>query len=154
MKLILFIGRKRTGTSSIYNLLKLKNFSYLYSQESDELISSYEGILKKLRKEKIVVQVSPNYFSSFRAMYHCSLLKKEGVRIKIYSIIRENEEWRKSYLNYMFLKGEMKNNVLTKEFETFFQQNNSEFYINRWKKIVVRQIHVFEPPWRPTDFRI
>ena len=135
MKLILFIGRKRTGTSSIYNLLKLKNFSYLYSQESDELISSYEGILKKLRKEKIVVQVSPNYFSSFRAMYHCSLLKKEGVRIKIYSIIRENEEWRKSYLNYMFLKGEMKNNVLTKEFETFFQQNNSEFYINRWKKI-------------------
>ena len=35
----------------------------------------------------------------------------------------------------MFLKGEMKNNALTKEFETFFQQNNTDFYISRWKKI-------------------
>ena len=135
MKLILFIGPKRTGTSSIYKLLKSKNFSYLYPQESDELISSHEKILKKLKKEKIVVQISPNYFSSFRAMYHCSLLRKEGVKIKIYSITRVNKNWKKSYLSYMFLKGEMKNNELTKEFETFFQQNNTDFYISRWKKI-------------------
>lgn len=135
--LIVFIGPKKAATSSIYDSIKNTSKYFVLAKETNILMQDEKKILKVLAKEKRVIDISPQYFSSFRAMFNISKLVKKGCKIKIYIGKRNSDEAFRSHLSYMSQKQEIKKSKLGQEFETLFLQNNYDLFLNYWKNLGV-----------------
>lgn len=134
MNYYIFIGPKKTGTSSVYTILK-KNLDHdaydLLPKESNILLKNTYG---QNYKSKNLIDISPEYFSSFRAIFNVCRLSKEH-NIQIIILRRSSERKFNSHLEYMLKKREISETNLSVEFEKLFLQDDYSYFASLWKKI-------------------
>lgn len=134
MTYYIFIGPKKTGTSSVYGHLKKKinlgNF-FLLPKESNILLEKVYS--PSLIKEN-VIDISPEYFSSFRAMFNAYRIS-QSKNIKIIVLKRGSETKFESYLKYMVKKREVSGSNLSIEFEKLFLQDEYDYFVKKWIKL-------------------
>jgi len=133
-KPLIIVGPKKTASSTFYTALKKKKMSYeLLPKESNNLIKF--GVKKNLRiYSKNVIDISPEYFSSYRAFATLRELVETGEIEPQILIVRRNEEGHtQSYINYMCSKNLLDSDFIKPEWETLFLQSEFELFSRLWK---------------------
>lgn len=134
MTLYIFVGPKKTGTSSVYAHLKkncdLENFTLL-PKESNILL---KNVYTQDQMNRHLIDISPEYFSSYRAIFHASMIPTYQ-DVKIIILRRELDKKFVSYFDYMIKKGEISEKNLSFEFEKLFLQDHFSFFTHTWQKL-------------------
>lgn len=142
MTLYIFIGPKKTGTSSVYTHLKercdLEKF-LLLPKESNILL---KNVYTKDMMQKHVIDISPEYFSSYRAIFNVSMMPLDQ-DVKIIILSRDLNSKFISHLDYMIKKNEISDAILSSEFEKLFLQDNFLFFARIWQ-LLPHSVFIFE----------
>lgn len=135
MKSYIIIGPKKTGSTTLYN----------------SLLSSYRGPLKVLPKEQApilklkmhslskllkggVIDVSPEYFSSYRALIRLRVLEERyGVKFKVVILERSPKERLSSHVSYMFREGIISKELNEEEVEIIAAQAQDRHFKSLWE---------------------
>lgn len=133
-KPLIIVGPKKTATSSLYEALKKTRSSYdLLPKESNNLIK-YSLDKNLCIYSKNVVDISPEYFSSYRAFATLLEIVKTGnVEPQVLIVRRSEEEHSISYINYMCSKNLLDEDFTKPEWETLFLQSEFELFSQLWK---------------------
>lgn len=124
MKSFIVIGPKKTATSSIYTALKNVEGSrcfFLWPKESNYFIK--KPLKYFLGTRLPFIDISPQYYTSFRALMKIKRLKSKGFDIDVVVLKREPCSRISSHFNYMFTKGEISDSWVEYECETLMLSN-------------------------------
>jgi hypothetical protein len=109
MRSIIIIGPKKTGTTSLYHALRLcekTNYSYiLFPKESNYFINRSLGEI--LSYSRPFIDVSPQYFTSFRSLLKIKALQDSGFPLCVIQLKRDPSSRNMSHVNYMVQKQEI-----------------------------------------------
>lgn len=135
MDLILFVGPKKTGTTSVYDALKTVSQVNLFPKESSKLILESQNYISQLSEKKVNIDVSPQYFTSLSAMYHLfTITKKCRVNIQVFIIHRSNNKRLESHFKYIKGKGELYSSFKgSLEIDTMLSGYFYDFWVDKWK---------------------
>lgn len=118
MRSIVIIGPKKTATTAIYNVLRANKqllLHRLWPKESNYLINARIEDLGKLRGS--FIDISPEYFTSFRALMKLRYMQESGLGPHVFVINRPDRARLMSHLNYMLKKGEISSSWCESEIE-------------------------------------
>lgn len=118
MQSIIIVGPKKTGTSSLYQSLKQAQIHthYLPPKESNILIS--EGIHTFIDSKKPIIDISPEYYSSFRALVNLKRLIDAEPKTIVIVLEREPGKRLRSHISYMIKKDQLDCNFTSQEWES------------------------------------
>ena len=123
---IIFVGPKKTGTTSVYDCLRRQESKLsqkLLRKESNVLI---DFPLTKLAGEySNVIDISPEYYTSWRALVKAELLAQLGLKIHIVVISRAEEKRVWSHIDYMRGKRMISDEFIEEEWECIFNSSQS-----------------------------
>ena len=129
-KSLIFVGPKKTGTTSVYfylkkNLEHLKNHK-LFGKENNQLI--FQSTIKLSKRSKYnYIDISPEYYTSWRAMLSILRIHRSDELPYVVFLKREKNRRNNSHLDYMLKKNELSDSFTEPEWEVFF---NSQ--VNIW----------------------
>jgi len=122
MNNIILIGPKKTGTTSVYEALKAAGGGYnLLPKESNCFIKKKQDYLYSIRQP--FVDVSPEYYTSFRALIKISEFVELYPNTKIIVLLRDYESRNYSHFSYMVKKGEIGQDLSQEEVECLMLSN-------------------------------
>lgn len=150
---LIIIGPKKTASSTFYFALREASHGYqVLPKESNNLIN--HGIQKNLRVySKNVIDISPQYFTSYRAFATLQALVKTGeIEPQILIIKRDSEDHASSYINYMASKNLLDNDFTKPEWETLFLQCEFDLFTNLWSEKFNTKILEFGDMRAANDF--
>ena len=133
MTYVVFVGPKKTATTAVYNTLKLHNMKVtLLPKESNILIKRCYG--NKLNN-KVIVDVSPQYFASYSALFNVHRMVCSGSNVKVVALKRDEDKRLVSHISYMMKKRELSSGNVSNEFDTICMQNDVERFSTLWKRV-------------------
>lgn len=127
-KSLIFVGPKKTGTTSVYFYLK-KNSKYLtnhklFRKENNQLI--FQSTKKLIRRSQYsYIDISPEYYTSWRAMLSLLKIHKKDELPYIVFLKREKNRRNNSHLDYMVKKNELSDSFTEPEWEIFFNSQDN-----------------------------
>jgi hypothetical protein len=145
-ELIIFIGPKKTGTTSVYEYIKRSNYDVglqLLPKESNVLIDKPLEYISDVYRNKI--DISPEYYTSWRALLKAIILLDSGANIEIIVLDRPYDQRFNSHLNYMLGKLELSSALNEPEWESMFNSS-----IALWEKYWPGKMRVMKVSDVPT----
>lgn len=129
---IIFVGPKKTGTTAVYQYIRqrITNQScfHLFLKETNRLVDLSMSALE-LTTPNPFIDVSPEYFTSWRALVKAKKLVQLGHKITVVVLMRDVVSRGESHLNYMFAKKQLSNDFNEPEWECLFRSK-----LNIWKE--------------------
>lgn len=131
------VGPKKTGSTSFYDAVRRSYDGPLdvLPKEANQLLTdSFENLAKRYRAG--VIEVCPEYFSSYRALIRLNALVQD-YKIKVRIIVLEREEKQRvaSHISYMFNEGVIGKELREAEVETIALQAQNEHFQQLWERL-------------------
>ena len=132
MRDIIIIGPKKTATTSIYSALDNKKLSnhVLIAKESNQFIKIPLDRIEYKFKKKNFIDISPEYFTSFRALLNIERFINETGRDALIITLKRNLLERSiSHFSYMYNKRIISDKLVEAEVDNLFLTE-----MNIWKR--------------------
>lgn len=132
---LIIVGPKKTASSSIYAAIKASATDFhVLTKENNNLIRKKKSWIFR-NYTRNIIDVSPEYFSSFRAIASLKMLtEKEAIEPHVLIIRRNKDDHIESYINYMAGKLEIDQDFTRIEWEKFFLQTEFKMFCDQWEK--------------------
>lgn len=123
---IIFVGPKKTGTTSVYDCLRRQE-----SKLTQKLLRKESNVLIDYPLSKLnggysnIIDISPEYYTSWRALVKAELLAQLGLKIHIVVISRAEKKRVWSHIDYMRGKRMITDEFIEEEWECILNSSQS-----------------------------
>ena len=130
------VGPKKTGSTSFYDAVRRSYHGPLkvLPKEANHLLTdSFENLAKRYRTG--VIEVCPEYFSSYRALIRLNALVQDyGIEVRVIVLERKEDQRVASHISYMFSEGVIGEELREAEVETIALQAQKEHFRQLWER--------------------